>query len=68
MDALELVHDDLCGPITLATNGGQRYFLLFMDDYSHYMWLQLLTSKDEAAEVIKKFKAQMDASILMMDT
>ena len=48
MDALELVHGDLCGPITLATN-------------SRYMWLQLLTSKDEAASAIKKFKMRVEA-------
>ena len=59
--ALELVHDDLCGPITPATNGGQRYFLLFVDDCSCYMWLQLLTSKDEAAVAIKKFKMRAEA-------
>ena len=60
-DALELVHGDLCGTITPATNGGRRYFLLLMNDCSHYMWLQLLTNKDEAAEVIKKFKAHAEA-------
>ena len=52
-DALELVHDDLYGPIMPATNGGRWYFLLLMDDCSRYMWLQLLTSKDEAAAAIK---------------
>ena len=56
-DTLELVHGDLYGLLTPATNGGWRYFLLLVDDCSHYMWLQLLTSKDEAAEAIKKFKA-----------
>ena len=60
-DALELVHDDLCGPIMPATNGGWRYFLLLMDDCSRYMWLQLLTSKDEAAVTIKKFKMRAEA-------
>ena len=55
-DTLELVHDDLCGPITPATNGGRWYFLLLVDDCSRYMCLQLLTSKDEAAAAIKKFK------------
>ena len=39
-------------------DGGRRYFLLLVDDYSRYMWLQLLTSKDEAAEAIKKFKVR----------
>jgi hypothetical protein len=45
-EKLELVHGDLCGPITPATHGGRRYFILLVDDYSRYMWLQLLTSKD----------------------
>ena len=61
VNALELVHGDLCGLITPATNGGRRYFLLLIDDYSCYMWLQLLTSKDEAMEAIKKFKMRAEA-------
>ena len=36
-------------------------FLLLVDEYNRYMWLQLLTSKDEAAEAIKKFKARAEA-------
>ena len=31
-EALELVHGDLCGPITLATHGGHKYFILLVDD------------------------------------
>ena len=60
-DALELVHGDLCGLITPATNGGRRYFLLLVDDCSCYMWLQLQMSKDEATAAIKKFKMRMEA-------
>ena len=60
VDALELVHSDICGPIMPATKGGRRYFLLLVDDCSRYMWPQLLTSKDEAA-AIKKFKARVEA-------
>ena len=32
-----------------------------MDDCSHYMWLQLLTSKDEATVAIKKLKTRAEA-------
>ena len=60
-EALELVHGDLCGPITPAINDGLWYFLLLMDDCNRYMWLQLLTSKDEAAAAIKKFKTRAEA-------
>ena len=60
VDALELVYGDLCGPITPATNGGRWYFLLLVDDCSRNIWLQLLTSKDEAAAAIKKFKMRAE--------
>uniref|UniRef100_A0ACD6AP94 Uncharacterized protein n=1 Tax=Avena sativa TaxID=4498 RepID=A0ACD6AP94_AVESA len=54
---LELVHGDLCGPITPLTPGGRRYILLLIDDRSRYIWVELLASKDEAARAILKFQA-----------
>ncbi|WVZ84642.1 LOW QUALITY PROTEIN: hypothetical protein U9M48_031649 [Paspalum notatum var. saurae] len=60
-DLLELVHGDLCGPIRPATHGGRRYFLLLVEDHSRYMWLRLLTTKDQAAEAIKEIKARTEA-------
>jgi hypothetical protein len=44
---LDLVHGDLYGPITLATPGGHRHFLMLVDDHSRYMWVRLLNTKDE---------------------
>ncbi|WVZ50904.1 hypothetical protein U9M48_002110 [Paspalum notatum var. saurae] len=55
--SLELVHGDLCGPITLATPSGNRYFLLLIDDYSRYMWVSLLPTKDGAPTAIKRIQA-----------
>jgi hypothetical protein len=54
---LELVHGDLCGPISPATPAGNRYFLLLVDDYSRFMWIKLLRTKDEAADAIRQFQA-----------
>ena len=34
---LELVHADLCSPITPCTSVGNRYFFLLVDDYSRFM-------------------------------
>jgi hypothetical protein len=59
-EVLELVDEDLCGPITPATHGGRRFFLLLVDDYSRYMWLHLLSSKAEAAAAIRQFKAKVE--------
>jgi hypothetical protein len=57
---LELVHRDLCGPITPATPSGNKYFLLLVDDMSRFMWIRLLSSKDQAPWVIKNFQAAVE--------
>jgi hypothetical protein len=31
---LELIHSDVCGPINPQSNGGNRYFITFTDDFS----------------------------------
>ncbi|KAL6311032.1 hypothetical protein AAG906_015921 [Vitis piasezkii] len=57
---LELWHGDLCGPITPATHGGKRYFLLLVDDCTRFMWQVLIRNKDEAFEAFKKTKASTE--------
>jgi transposase InsO family protein len=60
-ERLELVHGDLCGPVTSATPGGRRYFLLLVDDLSRYMWVVVLGSKGEAADAIRCAQAAVEA-------
>nr|AAP44677.1 putative gag-pol polyprotein [Oryza sativa Japonica Group] len=60
-DRLDLVHGDLCGPISPATPGGKSYFLLLVDDHSRYMWLVLLARKGDAVKAIMHFQASAEA-------
>jgi transposase InsO family protein len=60
---LELVHGDLCGPISPATPAGNRYFLLLVDDYSRFMWIKLLRTKDEATDAIRWFQAGAEVEL-----
>nr|GEY17382.1 hypothetical protein [Tanacetum cinerariifolium] len=53
---LELVHADLCGPISPASNGDKRYNLCFIDDFSRKGWVYFLTEKSEAFYYFKCFK------------
>jgi transposase InsO family protein len=55
------MHGDLCGPVTPATPGGRRYFLLLIDDLSRYMWVVVLDSKGEAANAIRRTHAAAEA-------
>ena len=54
---LDLFHVDLCGQIRPKTPGGKSFFLLMVDDYSRYMWIELLATKDEAFRCFKRVKA-----------
>lgn len=31
---LQLIHMDICGPMSVSSLGGNKYFLLLIDDYS----------------------------------
>jgi hypothetical protein len=53
----DLVHTDLCGQIRPCTPSGKNYFLLIVDDYSRFMWLELMETKDEAFKFFKCVKA-----------
>jgi hypothetical protein len=60
-ERLELVHEDLCGPVTPTTPGGRCYFLLLIDDLSRYMWVVILSSKGEAADAIRRAQVTAEA-------
>jgi hypothetical protein len=40
--------------------GGASYFLLVVDDYSRYMWVELLKTKDQALDCFKKIKTRAE--------
>nr|GEZ90656.1 hypothetical protein [Tanacetum cinerariifolium] len=52
---LHLLHMDLCGPMRIASINRKRYVFVIVDDYSRYMWVHFLRSKDEAPAVIITF-------------
>ncbi|KAI3777741.1 hypothetical protein L1987_47543 [Smallanthus sonchifolius] len=55
-EVLELIHSDICSPITLSSYTDKRYMLSFIDDYSRKAWLYLLSEKSQALEKFKEFK------------
>lgn len=57
---LELIHADLCGPISPTTSAGNRYFFLLVDDFSRVMWIYMLKNKSEALEAFKKFHIMVE--------
>jgi len=58
--SLELVHVDVCGPISVESVGGSRYFLLFANGYSRISWVYFLKFKLETFVNFKQFKALVE--------
>ncbi|CAI7792007.1 unnamed protein product [Closterium sp. NIES-54] len=53
---LELVHTDVCGSMqTPDREKGSKYFITFLDDFSHLSWVTLVKTKDEVAKVFKRW-------------
>jgi len=61
---LEMLHIDLCGPMRIMSRRGKRYVCVIVDDYSHFTWTLVLSSKDETFEnfvaFLKKAKKRVD--------
>lgn len=60
---LELVHSNLCGPINPTSNGGKRYIITFIDDFSRKIWVYFLQEKSEAFASFKHFKALAEKEV-----
>ncbi|KRY14711.1 Retrovirus-related Pol polyprotein from transposon TNT 1-94 [Trichinella patagoniensis] len=59
-EVLELVHSDICGPMQVASVGGARYFLSFIDDFSRKSFVYFLKHENEALPKFKDFIAMVD--------
>lgn len=55
-DILGLVHTDVCGPMSVESLSGKRYFLIFIDDCTRKTFVYFLKSKNEVYEKFKLFK------------
>lgn len=53
---LEIVHSDLCGPMSTASLGGARYYVSFIDDYSRMLFVYPIRDKSQALAKFIEFR------------
>lgn len=58
---LERVHSDVCGLIDPPIWDGSRYFVLFIDDKTHFAMIYLMKWKSEVFERIQEYEALVTA-------
>ena len=59
-DLLEIIHTNVCSPISVEARGGYRYFLTFTDDLSRYEYIYLMKHKSKTFEKFKEFQSEVE--------
>ena len=57
--ALEIVHSDLWGPSPVISHAGNRYYVIFADDFTRYTWLYPLKLKSDVLSVFFDFQLKV---------
>ena len=53
---LDLIHSDLCSPMTAPSMSGCLYYVIFIDDYSCKTWIYFMKAKGETFDKFQEFK------------
>ena len=56
----DLIHTDVCGPMRVASLGGARYYVEFIDDCSKWCEVRFLKSKSEVLDATKAYIALVE--------
>ncbi|KAL0291585.1 UNVERIFIED_CONTAM: hypothetical protein Sradi_7021800 [Sesamum radiatum] len=57
---LDLVHTNVCGPLSIPARGGFSYFITLTDDHSRYGYVYLLRYKFEAFGRFKEYRLEVE--------
>jgi len=59
----ERIHTDVCGPFSVASTAKHRYYVIFLDDFSHKCWIFFMQKKSETYSKFCEFKALVEKEL-----
>ncbi|KAL0430639.1 UNVERIFIED_CONTAM: hypothetical protein Sradi_0689900 [Sesamum radiatum] len=59
-DLLDLVHTDVCGPLSIPARGVFSFFIIFIDDHSRYGYVYLMRYKSEAFGRSNEYRLEVE--------
>jgi transposase InsO family protein len=57
---LDLIHSDVCGPMSSPSLSGYEYYVTFIDDHSRKTWIYFMRTKNEVLSRFQEFKALVE--------
>ena len=55
----ELIHSDVCGPMSTPTLAGSNYYVTFKDDFSDWVVVNFMKKKSEVPQLFRQFAAAL---------
>ena len=52
---LQLIHSDICGPMNVRVRHGTNYFITFIDDFTYFGHVYLISYKSKALDCFTQF-------------
>ena len=60
LSPFDIIHSDVWGPFPITTQGGSRYFVIFLDDFSRYTWIYLFKNRSELSQKYHDFSKMIE--------
>ena len=58
-----LIHYDVWGPSPITTQGGSRYFVIFVDDFFRYTWIYLFKNRSDLYKIYRDFTKMIETRL-----
>lgn len=62
-ELLELIHTDICDPFDIPSFTGETYFITFIDDFSHFGYINLLHGKSQVVNSLDIFITDVERQL-----
>jgi hypothetical protein len=60
---LKIIHTDICGPFDTQSFGKKKYFITFIDDFSHYGYIYLLHEKSQVVNTFEVYITEVERQL-----
>ena len=57
---LDLIDSDVRGPASINSSTGDKYFIIFIDDFSLFTWLFPIKNKSDVPNIFLQFQALVE--------
>ena len=62
---LQLIHSNICGSMNVKARHGANYFITFVDDFSHFGHVYLISHKSGALDCFTQFTRLVENQLSM---